>query len=47
MQLDRVAKDIVLASVRDQLDSRLPRLVADARSVGTTDLATFLVRIRP
>ena len=42
MQLDRVARDIVLASVRDQLDSRLPRLVADARSVGTTDLATFL-----
>jgi superfamily II DNA or RNA helicase/HKD family nuclease len=42
MQLDRVARDIVLASVREQLDSRLPRLVADARSVGTTDLATFL-----
>jgi superfamily II DNA or RNA helicase/HKD family nuclease len=42
MQLDRVAKDIVLASVREQLDSRLPRLVADARSIGTTDLATFL-----
>jgi superfamily II DNA or RNA helicase/HKD family nuclease len=42
MQLDRVARDIVLASVRDQLDSRLPRLVADARSIGTTDLATFL-----
>lgn len=42
MQLDRVAKDIVLASVRDQLDSRLPRLVADARRIGTADLATFL-----
>jgi hypothetical protein len=42
MQLDRVAKEIVLASVRDQLDSRLPRLVADTRSIGTTDLATFL-----
>lgn len=42
IHLDRVAKDIVLASVRDQLDSRLPRLVADARSVGTTELATFL-----
>jgi superfamily II DNA or RNA helicase/HKD family nuclease len=42
MQLDRVAKQIVLASVREQLDSRLPRLVADARSIGTTDLATFL-----
>jgi superfamily II DNA or RNA helicase/HKD family nuclease len=42
MHLDRVAKDIVLASVRDQLDSRLPRLVADARNIGTTDLATFL-----
>jgi superfamily II DNA or RNA helicase/HKD family nuclease len=42
MQLDRVAKEIVVASVRDQLDSRLPRLVTDARSIGTTDLATFL-----
>jgi superfamily II DNA or RNA helicase/HKD family nuclease len=42
MQLDRVARDIVLTSVRDQLDSRLPRLVADARSIGTTELSTFL-----
>ncbi len=42
MQLDRVAKDIVLSSVRQQLDSRLPRLVEDARRIGTNDLGTFL-----
>ena len=42
MQLDRVARDIVLTSVRQQLDSRLPRLVEDARKLGTNDLERFL-----
>jgi hypothetical protein len=44
MQLDRVARGIVLESLRRQLDSRLPRLVADARALGTNDLREYLVR---
>ncbi len=42
LQLDRVARGIVLESIRQQLDSRLTRLVGDARRLGSTRLAEFL-----
>ena len=44
MQLDRVAKEVVLENLRTALPSRRPAMVAELRSLGASDisLATFL-----
>lgn len=42
LELDRVAREIVLANIRNALPTRWPQRVAELRSLGDVDLATYL-----
>ena len=42
MELDRVARDVVLASIRSAIPSNFPQRVAELRSIGDVSLGEFL-----
>jgi len=42
MELDRVARDVVLASIRSAIPSNFPQRVAELRSIGDVTLVEFL-----
>ena len=46
-ELDPVARDVVLASIRNAIPTRWPERVAELRSIGDVSLSTFLDAQRP